>query len=328
MRKVGLAILVRAVLAAAVVFAWTIREATTVSEAAPKLVKPPDGEDMPVEGDGASIPVEPGAEEPQLRPVPPASGPPAPVTLTAYLSEGGAPMMSGVVWRVFEGHPSRDGNYRLIETVQEARPTLELKPGQYLINVAYGRASLTRKVGVWPQNPANEDFVINAGGLRLTATLAHAPIAQEHLLKFEIFADTQDQSGNRQKIRADLRPGVVMRLNSGIYHIVSTYGDANSVISADVVVEPGKITEGGIDHDAGKVTLKLVQRSGGEAVADTRWIVYNASGDVIKESAGAFSTHILAAGEYRVAAEHAERQYAGAFTVAAGDTKLVEVLMH
>lgn len=328
MRKVGLAILVRAVLAAAAVFAWTIQEGASVSEAAPKLVKPADGEDMPVGGDGASIPVEPGSEEPQLRPVPPTSGPSAPVTLTAYLSEGSAPMMSGVVWRVFEGHPSRDGNYRLIETVQEARPTLELKPGQYLINVAYGRASLTRKVGVWPQNPANEDFVINAGGLRLTATLAHAPITLEHLLKFEIFADAQDQSGNRQKIRADLRPGVVMRLNSGIYHIVSTYGDANSLISADVVVEPGKITEGGIDHDAGKVTLKLVQRTGGEAHADTRWTIYNASGDVIKESAGAFSTHILAAGEYRVAAEHGERQYAAAFSVAAGDTKLVEVLMH
>ncbi len=328
MRKARLAILVRAALAAAAVFAWTMTVGASVSEAAPKLIKPADGEDIPVEGDGASIPVDPGAEETQqARPVPPTSGPPAPVTLTAYLSEGGAPMMSGVVWRIFDGHSGRNGNYKLIETAQEARPTLNLKPGEYLINVAYGRANLTRKVGVWPQNPANEDFVINAGGLRLTATLAHAPVTQEHLLKFEIFADTQDQSGNRQKIRADLRPGVVVRLNSGIYHIVSTYGDANSVISADIVVEPGKITEGGIDHDAGKVTLKLVQRTGGEAVADTRWTIYNAGGDVIKESAGAFSTHILAAGEYRVAAEHGERQYAGAFTVAAGDTKLVEVLM-
>ncbi len=118
-----------------------------------------------------------------------------------------------------------------------------------------------------------------------------------------------------------------MRLNSGVYHIVSTYGDANSTISADVVVEPGKITEAGLDHDAGKVTFRLVQRSGGEAQADTRWTIYNAGGDVIKESAGAFPTHILAAGDYRVAAQHGERQYAGAFTVAAGDAKLVEVLM-
>ena len=236
-------------------------------------------------------------------------------------------MTAGIVWRIFDGHPGSDGNYRLLETVREPQPTVELKPGEYLINISYGRANLTKKIGVWPHNPVREDFVVNAGGLRLMATLAHAPITAEHLLKFEIFSDTQDQFGNRQKLFGDLRPGLVIRLNSGIYHIVSTYGDANSVISADVVIEPGKITEAGIDHDAGKITLKLVQRSGGEAAADTHWTIYNALGEVIKESAGAFPTHILAAGEYRVAAQHAERQFGGAFTVAPGDAKTVEVLM-
>jgi hypothetical protein len=304
------------------------------AQAAPKGPKGSEavveGEEIPIEGEGPKAPMAGTGEEsePQSRPVPPTSGPPAPVTLTAYLSEGSAPMTSGIIWRVFEGHPGKDGSYRLLETVREPQPTIELKPGEYLINIAYGRANLTKKIGVWPQNPVKEDFVVNAGGLRLNATLAHAPIAAEHLLKFEIFSDTQDQFGNRQKLFGDLHPGVVIRLNSGIYHIVSTYGDANSVISTDVVIEPGKITEAGIDHDAGKITLKLVQRSGGEAAADTHWTLYNAAGEVIKESAGAFPTHILAAGDYRVAAGHGERQHAGAFTVAPGENKVVEVLMH
>jgi len=331
MRGVRFAILLRAILFGAALSIWVGDHLLAAAQAAPKAIKeeiPADGEDIPVEGDGAGIPVEPGAEEQaQARPVPPSSGPPAPVTFTAYLSEGSAPMTSGIVWRIFAGRAGSDGNYKLLTTVREARPTIELKPGEYLVNIAYGRANLTKKIGVWPEKSANEDFVVNAGGLRLTATLARTPITQEHLLKFEIFSDTQDQSGNRQKMFADLRAGVVMRLNSGVYHIVSTYGDANSAIATDVVIEPGKITEAGIDHDAGKVTFKLVQRSGGEAVADTRWTIYNASGDVIKESAGAFPTHILAAGDYRVAAQHGERQFAGAFTVAAGDTKLIEVLM-
>jgi hypothetical protein len=331
MRGLRLALLVRAVFLGATLSLFAGAPFVIGALAAPKSLKeqiPADGEDIPVEGDGVGIPVEPGAEEqPQARPVPPTSGPPALVTFTAYLSEGSAPMTSGIVWRIFAGHAGSDGNYRLLTTLHDPRPAIELKPGEYLVNIAYGRANLTKKIGVWPEKPANEDFVVNAGGLRLTATLARAPITQEHLLKFEIFSDTQDQSGNRQKMLADLRPGVVMRLNSGVYHIVSTYGDANSSIATDVVIEPGKITEAGIDHDAGKVTFKLVQRSGGEAVADTRWTIYNASGDVVKESAGAFPTHILAAGEYRVAAQHGERQFAGAFSVGAGDTKLVEVLM-
>ena len=300
----------------------------TPPKAAPPVV---EGEDNPVvEGEGvkAPMPEESGdAGEAQSRPAPPTSGPPAPVTLTAYLSEGSAPMTAGIVWRIFEGHPGKDGSYRLLQTVREAQPTLELKPGEYLVIASYGRAYLTKKIPVWPQNPIREDFVVNAGGLRLNATLAHAPVTAEHLLKFEIFSDTQDQFGNRQKLFGDFRPGVVIRLNSGVYHIVSTYGDGNSIVSTDIVIEPGKITEAGIDHDAGKVTLKLVQRSGGEATADTRWTIYNAAGEVIKESAGAFPTHILAAGEYRVAAQHGDLQYASAFSVAAGESKLVEVVM-
>ncbi len=302
--------------------------------AAPKVLKAPpsttaNGEDIPIEGEGPAAPMDNGGEDetPQSRPIPPTSGPPAPVTFTAYLSEGSAPMTADIVWRIFAGRPSADGSYKLLATIREPKPTVELKPGEYLVNIAYGRANLTKKIGVWPQKPASEDFVVNAGGLRLLATLAHGPISQEHLLKFEIYSDVQDQFGNRQRLFGDIRPGLVTRLNSGVYHIVSTYGDGNSVISADVVVEPGKITEAGIDHDAGKVTLKLVQRSGGEAVADTRWTIYTATGDVVKETAGAFPTHILAAGEYRVAALHGDRQFAGAFTLAAGENKLVEVIM-
>jgi hypothetical protein len=300
-------------------------DAATKYRGSPNVV---DGEEIPTDAE-AVIPPDAGmeAEQPHARPAPPTSGPPAPVTLTAYLSEGSAPMVADVVWRVFQQRNARDGTYKLVTKIHEARPTIELKPGRYLVNVAYGRANLTRKIDVWPQTPSNEDFVVNAGGLRLMATLAHGPIVAEHLLKLEIYSDAQDQTGNRQRLFGDLRPGIVIRLNSGIYHIVSTYGDANSVVSTDIVIEPGKIAEANVDHDAGKVTLKLVQRRGGEAVADTRWTIYNASGEVIRESAGAFPTHVLAAGEYRVAAQHGERQFAGAFTIAAGDTTLVEVLM-
>ena len=288
-----------------------------------------EGEKIPIEGEGPQAPIvdDAGAGGQQARPVPPSEGEPAPVSLAAYLSEGGAPLTSGIVWRIFEGKPAKGGSYRLLQTIQEPQPTVEMNPGEYLVNIAYGRANLTKKIGVWPAKPAREDFVVNAGGLRINATLARQPVQAEHLLKFELFSDTQDQFGNRQKLLGDLRPGLVIRLNSGIYHVVSTYGDANSVISADVVVEPGKITEAGIDHDAAKVTLKLVQRSGGEAAADTRWTIYNAVGEVIKESAGAFPTHILAAGDYRVAAQHGDLQYASAFSVAPGETKLVEVMM-
>jgi hypothetical protein len=261
------------------------------------------------------------------KPKPPATGAPAPVIFTGFLSESMPPMTSGLTWRIFAGSAGKDGLYKLLKTVKEPRPIIELPPGEYLVNLAYGKANLTRKIGVWPEKPAKEDFVLNAGGLRLYATLAKGPVRNEHLLKFDILSDAQDQFGARQRVLANARPGIVIRLNSGLYHIVSTYGDANSVIASDVVVEPGKITEAIIDHDAAKITLKLVQHAGGEAVADTRWTVATSAGDVVKETAGAFPTHVLAAGDYIATARHGEKEYRGGFSVKAGETKLVEVVM-
>ncbi len=264
---------------------------------------------------------------PEARPVPPKVGAPAPVTFSVRLSENSSIPMSDVVWRVFEARASRDGGYRLVKNSREPRPTIDLNPGEYFVNVSYGRANVTKKIGVWPEKPVTEELIMHGGGLRLSATLAKGPIVTENLLKFEIYAESQDQFGNRQKLPVDLRPGVLIRLSSGIYHLVSTYGDGNSVIPADFVVEAGKITEVVIDHDAGKVNLKLVQRAGGEAVADARWTIFNATGDIVKESAGAFPTHILAAGDYRVSALQGDRTYSTEFKVAAGATRVVEVPM-
>ncbi len=76
----------------------------------------------------------------------------------------------------------------------------------------------------------------------------------------------------------------MIRLNAGAYHIVSTYGDANATVRADVTVEPGKITEATVKHAAAPVTFKLVQAAGGEALADTKWSILTTTGDVVKES--------------------------------------------
>ena len=84
-----------------------------------------------------------------------------------------------------------------------------------------------------------------------------------------------------------MKPDVVIRLNAGIYRIVSTYGDANAQVEADVTVEAGKLSEATVSHSAARVTFKLVAREGGEALPDTQWTVQTADGEVVKRSVGA-----------------------------------------
>lgn len=257
----------------------------------------------------------------------PKSGGTGQVSLLAMLTEDGQSIEQGLVWRVYRDIAGPDGKARPVSTSREANPTLKLDAGDYFVNVALGRANLTRKITVTGERASQERFVLNAGGLRLIAMLGQGEVANDKAVSYEIFSDERDQYGQRVRIMSELRPGTVVRLNAGIYSIVSTYGDANAVARSDVTVEAGKLTEARLNHPAASVTLKLVARSGGDAIADTQWSIATASGDAVKESVGALPTHILAPGTYVVSARHAGQVYQREFTVKAGDLGQVEVVM-
>jgi hypothetical protein len=153
------------------------------------------------------------------------------------------------------------------------------------------------------------------------------PDAGGKLVSFNVESDERDEHGQKTKIVTGARAGFVLRLNAGIYSIVSTYGDANAVARADVSVEAGKLSEVTLAHAAARVSFKLVTREGGDAIADTQWNVATSQGDAVKESSGALPTHILAPGAYVVRAKHAGRFYKRDFALKAGDNVLVEVVM-
>ncbi|MCL4766809.1 MAG: hypothetical protein KJZ80_11285 [Hyphomicrobiaceae bacterium] len=251
------------------------------------------------------------------------------VTLVALLTQDGQRIDSGVVWRVFQDHEDASDPHRrkLVGLHRDASPVLRLPPGDYIVNAALGRAHLTRRISVKPGVQSVEPFVLNAGGLRLAALIKGGEPAPPNSVTYEVFSDERDQFGNRSRIMGGARPGVIIRLNSGIYHIVSTYGDANAQVRADVTVEAGKLTEATATHAAAKVTFKLVTRAGGEALADTQWSILDVQGEVVKESVGALPTHALAPGKYTVTARSAGRVFRRDFAVANGDIAEVEVVM-
>ena len=248
------------------------------------------------------------------------------VTLQAALTEGGARIEQGLIWRIYDAKQV-DGKHRLITTLKDIAPAIRLAPGDYMINAAFGRAHLTRKVTVKAAEQQTETFVLNAGGLRVAAVLSTGEAALERSAFYAIFADERDQFGNRAKIMSGVRAGLIVRLNAGIYHIVSTYGDANAIERADVTVEAGKLTEATVRHSAARVTLKLVTQAGGEAQADTRWSILAQDGQVVKESLGALPTHILQVGTYTAVAKQDTASFSQVFTVAAGEVRQVEVVM-
>jgi Mg-chelatase subunit ChlD len=288
---------------------------------------PPSGEtavnkSVPAQGQ-ALAPAKPAA------PIPPAPELklPVPVTFKALVTEQGPKLDSGLVWRVYSAALSPDGTRKLIATHREAMPTAALLPGDYLVNAAYGLSNLTKKIKVESGKSIEETFVLNTGALKLAATLPNGDPLPEGSVRFDIFSDEEDQFGNRHRILANAKPGVVIRLNAGAYHIVSLYGDANASVKCDVTVEPGKITEATVKQTGAKITFKLVQTLGGEALADTKWKILTSAGDVVKENAGALPTHILANGSYAVVADHGGLDYTRKFSIESSDPKQIEVVV-
>lgn len=248
------------------------------------------------------------------------------VTLVGLITEEGQQRIErGLVWRVF-GARGPDGKPRVTATHRDASPTLQLAPGEYLVNVSYGRANVTRRITVMPSAQSTEPFMLNVGLLRVTAQLGANQPAPPNSVVFDVLSDERDQFGQRVRVVTGARPGRSIRLNSGVYQIVSTYGDANAIVQADLTVEPGKLTEATVIHQASRVTFKLVRRAGGEAIADTQWSVLNRQGDIVKESAGALPSHLLAPGTYTVNARSQGEVYRRTFAIRHGETTQIEVM--
>ncbi|THK40047.1 hypothetical protein EHS39_02525 [Ensifer sp. MPMI2T] len=251
------------------------------------------------------------------------------VKLEALLTAKGQPVESGLTWRVFSPIPGSDGKLPLLATSEGGSTAFNLVPGEYFVNVAFGRAGATRKIRVPEQGTLDKQvLVLDAGGVTLNAVSGSDVRIPPNELSFSIFSSDVKEDGERALIVADVKPNTVIRLNAGTYHVVSDYGSVNAVIRADIQVEAGKLTEATIQHRAAKLTLKLVSEAGGEAIADTAWSILTSSGDVVSESVGAFPTLVLAEGGYTAVARNKDKIYQRDFTVKAGVNTDVEVLLN
>jgi hypothetical protein len=251
------------------------------------------------------------------------------IELEAHLTDKGNSVEQGLTWRVFSPIPGSDGKLPLVATSEGGSAAFQLIPGEYFVNVAFGRAGATRKIRVAEAGlPEKQVLVLDAGGVMLNAVSGSDVRIPPGELSFSIFSADSKEDGERALVVADVKPNTVVRLNTGTYHVVSNYGSVNAVIRADIQVEAGKLTEATIQHRAAKLTLKLVSEPGGEAIADTAWSILTSSGDVVSESVGAFPTLVLAEGGYSAVARNNEKIFQRDFTVKAGVNTDVEVLLN
>lgn len=312
----------------------------TVRKAKPAKIKTPVPAKKPSATPPPSKAPEPQAAPAQATPTPsaPAAAKTAPqaktpkpdpslgkakITLAARLTDKSEQLNQGVVWRIYAQNEKTKA-LDLIAQSEGGTTTVDLDPGIYLAHATFGMAGRTKRI-LAEGKARTEEFILNAGGLKLNAGIIQgdAPEAQHTI--FEIAASDVDERGERTVLVKNAKDNKIIRLNAGTYHIISRYGDINAVVRADIHVEAGKVTTATLYHRAAQITLKLVSESGGEALAGTRWSLLTPGGDVVKESLGAFPVYILAEGDYTAIARNGDKVYNKDFSVTSGLNREVEI---
>ncbi|RST86428.1 hypothetical protein EJC49_10610 [Aquibium carbonis] len=247
------------------------------------------------------------------------------VRLSAQLTAESPELTRGLIWRIFKPDAGDDGKLPLVVAEQGGTRSFDLAPGSYLVHAAFGRAGATKRITVGNE-PRMENFVLDAGGLKLDAMLSDGMRIAPSKVRFDVMEGTEGPDGERAMIAPQVRPNSVVRLNAGVYHVVSYYGQVNAVIRSDIRIDPGKLTVATVEHKAAQLSMKLVRASGGEAIADTAWSVLTDSGDVVRESVGPFAAMVLAEGDYTVIANNRDRIYQRSFTVRSGQDEDIELI--
>jgi hypothetical protein len=293
---------------------------------------------MPLQVPDTAAPRVPGSGSTN-RAEPPAPAEPGQglVYLSALFTPGDAqPVRAGIRWRVFEERAQADGSHKLVMQSDEAAPFFALPDGAYIVHAAFGLAGVTRRIVVNGQT-TNERLALNAGGLSIIDVLGSTQLPAQ---KLQIQIYVPDRNGSEAKlIFANAKPKEVLGLPEGNYRIISTLLDTtgisgqtstgnttNSVVSADLRVQSGRVTEATLRHRAATMTLKLVNAAGGEALANTTFSVLTPGGDSIRELIGAFPSLVLAEGEYVAIARHDGKTFQTTFKVQSTLDRDVEVI--
>ena len=80
--------------------------------------------------------------------------------IVAKLTDDDRTITSDLIWRIYSGGSSADGAPKMLSKHKNSRLEVPLDPGQYLVNVTYGRAHLTKRIKVNVTEPHKKEYTI------------------------------------------------------------------------------------------------------------------------------------------------------------------------
>lgn len=257
----------------------------------------------------------------------------AKLTIFATLAKNGKPIANNIYWRVFailKGDNSNKNNkinlknFKEVQHSRDMKPIFNLAPGDYYVQCSFGRISAIKNIHIPAKKSINTSINLNAGALQMKAIVVNGAI-KENKLNFAIYND-ESENETYSLIDKLKKSNIVVPLKSGFYHLVSRYGNVNAIKRANVKVTAGEISQITFKHEAAQATLRLLRNVDGHALADTKWIIRDASGDIVFQTNGAYAIPILTRGNYVALAQNKKKLYQKDFSIESGKDITIDVL--
>ena len=207
------------------------------------------------------------------------------LSLRATFGERGAEIGADLYWRVYA---VRGGDAKLVASSDQPKPGFALPPGDYAVHASFGLSTAIRQINL-NEIGTSATLALASGGLTVSGYLGtpdHPMATHRHPIKIYIPTGTNSEG---KLVSDNLRPGALLYLPEGTYHLVSTYSGTNSVSRSDVKIDVAKVTEVTVNHRAATITLKLVRQTGSGGLAGTQWTIETPGGDIVAEAVGTYS---------------------------------------
>jgi len=244
--------------------------------------------------------------------------------LAATIKEGEPPLTKDLAWDIL-GEPDAEGDRTSKGFSYEAKPTLNLPAGKYLVTVAHGSAKAQREVEIEAGKTTELLLSLESGKVKASATLTEGgePITKD--LAWNVYGEP-DLEGKRPSIAFSYEAQPTFSLPSGKYLVEVVQGSAKA--TKEIEVGAGGGSEVVMILGSGKLRLSALPAEGAQPLTnDLAWNVLGAPDlEGKREDVGysyeANPTLTVPAGDYLVTLGWGEAKAQQEVSVEAG--KLVE----
>ena len=242
------------------------------------------------------------------------------IELAASAVKDGPPL-DRVLFTVYEDDPDAPQGRREVARSAAPQPRLKLPAGTYNVVARRGAAEVRERITVKGGESERRVIVLETGQLALTIRIPGGRL------------DGEGPISHRLE-RLDVQPRDVLNasgataafdVTAGRFKLETRIGTANVRSEREIRLKAGETEKLVIEHAAGSVRLRLLERAGAAPVPDVVWDVRDPRGQPVWAGLGTEGRALLLAGRYTVRAEGRGIRIERPIEVRAGEVRTIDL---